>query len=317
MIEIVSVFSGVGGLDLGFSKAGFNIIYSNDINKDVKESYNTNFKTKIDIKSVYDMNFNNYHGVSGIIGGPPCQDFSVNGSMRGVEGKNGKLVWEYLRVVGEIKPKFFIFENVPGLLTETHYDSFLKLIKEFLRIGYRTNYRVLNANDYNVPQERYRVIIIGTRIDRKPFMFPLKHSYKPVLMDAISDIYKEFPDYDIHYSTRYMSRNRTRNWNEPSFVIMGSLGWLPQHPNFPMVPNGENWKFIYPNHRRLTVEECKRIQTFPDDFKFIGSDEKKIRMIGNAVPPNLAYSLAISIKNQMKNIYYGWEMDTSYYEVDE
>lgn len=67
----------------------------------------------------------------------------------------------------------------------------------------------------------------------------------------------------------------------------------------------------------LTVEECKRIQTFPDDFKFIGSDEKKIRMIGNAVPPNLAYSLAISIKNQMKNIYYGWEMDTSYYEVDE
>lgn len=161
-LNIVSLFSGAGGLDLGFKKAGFNIIYANEYDKTIWETFEHNFKDiRLDKRDIRYIKSNEIPDCIGIIGGPPCQSWSQAGSLRGINDDRGKLFFEYLRIVKEKKPIFFLIENVSGILHKRNQDAFNSILKEFEILGYKVKYKLLNAKDFNVPQDRKRVFIVG------------------------------------------------------------------------------------------------------------------------------------------------------------
>jgi len=326
-MNIISLFSGAGGMDLGFEKAGFNVIWANEFDKNIWNTYRYNYpKTYLDTRSIRDISLKEIpDNITGIIGGPPCQSWSLAGKMRGINDERGQLFFEYLRVLQGKNPKFFVLENVPGILSKTHKTAFINIIQLFEESGYKVSYNILNAHDYDVPQLRQRVIVIGYRKDlKKTFNFNLitKSSYKPVLKDAISDLpeplaalpknhaNKTFliPNHEYmtgNFSSMYLSRNRKKDWNEPSFTIQASGRHAPLHPaSSPMIKiDNSHWIFDtntpYP-YRRLSVRECARIQTFPDDFIFIYERiNDGYKMVGNAVPANLAFAVGNAIKNDI------------------
>ncbi len=345
--KIVSLFAGCGGLDLGFSQAGFDITWANEYDKTIWGTYRNNHKnTILDIRSICDIPSSDIPETEGIIGGPPCQSWSLAGAMRGANDSRGKLFWEYLRILKNKKPLFFLAENVPGILSRTHRTSFKKLLNEFASIGYRVNYKMLNSTNYGVPQKRSRVIIVGYYQDmEKTFSFPvpthtkkanlLELSFdkslnlKPIrtLKDAIGDLPNPLPAKDKNktngytqavpnneymngsFSTIYMSRNRKKEWDEPSFTIQAGGRHAPLYPEAnKMIKLGQDeWKFDentkYP-YRRLSVRECARVQTFPDDFVFeYKSVADGYKMVGNAVPVLLSKAIAKKIKADLKSYY--------------
>ncbi|MEM3846107.1 MAG: DNA cytosine methyltransferase, partial [Candidatus Parvarchaeota archaeon] len=164
-MKLVSLFSGAGGLDLGFVQAGFKVVYANDIDKDVWVTYERNMGTKVDRRSLFDIPSGDIPDADGIIGGPPCQSWSLAGAMRGINDERGQLFYEYIRVIRDKQPKFFVAENVPGMLSITHKNEFEKIIKEMENLGYGVTYNLYDARNYGVPQERKRVIIVGLRRD--------------------------------------------------------------------------------------------------------------------------------------------------------
>jgi DNA (cytosine-5)-methyltransferase 1 len=326
-VKIISLFSGAGGLDLGFEKAGFKTIWANDFDRAIWETYKANFpKVKFNIRNISDISVDEIPPADGIIGGPPCQSWSEAGARRGINDKRGQLFFDYIRILKEKNPKFFLVENVSGILRPKNYDAFINFIKCFEDCRYNVSWQLLNANDYNVPEERHRVIIIGYRKDlKKQFVFPKPHDYKPILKDAIFDLPEAVPaqkynktngdklkignhEYMIGgYSTIYMSRNRVRSWDEPSFTIQAGGRHAPLHPKAPkMLFVEQNKRIFVPGkeklYRRLSVRECARIQTFPDYFIFkyldVGDGYK---MVGNAVPVELAYNLAKAIKKDLQS----------------
>ena len=161
--NILSLFSGVGGLDLGFEKAGFNIVAANEIDKSTYKTFEHNFpKTKLFKKSIKKLNENEINfKVDGIIGGPPCQSWSEAGKQLGIKDDRGKLFYDYVRLLKALKPKFFLAENVSGMLHKKHNQSVKRIINKFKSIGYDVKMQLLDANDFNVPQNRKRVFIIG------------------------------------------------------------------------------------------------------------------------------------------------------------
>tara|TARA_E500000178_G_C17020905_1_gene755494 strand:- start:1671 stop:2687 length:1017 start_codon:yes stop_codon:yes gene_type:complete len=331
--KILSLFSGAGGLDLGFKNAGFDILVSNEVDKDTFETYQYNFpETKHIGKSILKLTKNdldNYY--DGIIGGPPCQSWSEAGKQKGINDPRGKLFFEYIRILKLIKPKFFLAENVSGMLHKKHADSVKKITKEFGDVGYQVSYKLLDANDFNVPQNRKRVFIIGIRNDIKnSFIFPTAQLFKPIktLKDALKDLPEPVPaleknksnfnkkslteneiannEYMIgSFSTIYMSRNRVRGWDEPSFTIQAGGRHAPIHPGAPKMIKKEKDKFIFckkntTKYRRLSIRECARVQTFPDEFIFFYRQvADAYKMIGNAVPVKLAEEIAKEIKKSL------------------
>ena len=336
-MKIISLFTGAGGLDLGFKKAGFETIFANEYDKTIWETFEYNFKNvKLDKRDVCDIKSEELPDVDGIIGGPPCQSWSEAGSGRGIKDKRGQLFFEYIRILKDKKPKFFLAENVSGILKDIHKKAFQKILKEFEIAGYDVNYELLNANDYDVPQDRFRVIIIGYRKDlNKKFTFPTTIKNKKVLKDSIYDLRKAMPalernktngdklkipnhEYMIGgFSTIYMSRNRVRSWDEPSFTIQAGGRHAPLHPMAPKMLFVEQNKRIFvpgkeKSYRRLSVRECARIQTFPDDFIFKYTDiVDGYKMIGNAVPVLFAYHLAKQIFQDLNN------HQTAYYKYNQ
>jgi len=333
VMKIASLFSGCGGLDLGFTKAGFEMIYANDFDKVCWQTFEKNHGLKIDGRSIVDVKSDEIPDVEGIIGGPPCQSWSLAGEMRGIKDERGQLFYQYARILKDKKPKFFLAENVPGLISSTHLPAFKKILGEFEKLGYNVAYKLLDARNYGVPQERKRVIIVGIRKDLdKTFEFPEPtHSIDGksgkkkwvTLKDSIGDLPEafaakeknyaneklEFPNQEYMnggFSTIYMSRNRKKNWDEPSFTIQAGGRHAPVHPDSAqMIKLGaDEWKFHGrdPKYRRLSVRECARIQTFPDDFIFYYNNiADGYKMIGNAVPVKLAESIAKKIINQLQN----------------
>ena len=323
-MKIISLFTGAGGLDLGFEEAGFKIIWANEFDKTIWETFELNFpKTKLDKRSIVNVPSSDIPESEGIIGGPPCQSWSEAGAGRGINDDRGKLFFEYVRILKDKKPLFFLAENVSGILSERHKDAFNKILKQFKKIGYNVNFKLLNANNYGVPQDRERVIIVGFRKDTgKTFEFPKELKNKLTLKDAIGDLKKavrakptnktnanlNIPNHEYMnggFSTIYMSRNRVRGWDEPSFTIQAGGRHAPIHPQAPKMKFIEQNKRIFiPGkehlYRRLSVRECARIQTFPDSFIFkyknIGDGYK---MIGNAVPVNFAKQIALKIKKDL------------------
>lgn len=324
-MKLASLFTGAGGLDLGFERAGFDIVWANEYDPSIWETFELNFpKTKLDKRSITDVSSSSIPDIDGIIGGPPCQSWSEAGAGRGINDNRGQLFYDYIRILKEKKPKFFLAENVSGILHPKHEKAFLNIIKEFENAGYNVSYKLLNVNDFDVPQDRFRVIIIGyNKILGKKFEFPEPQKYKPVLKDAIFDLRLAKPAKDKNktngeelkipnheymnggFSTIYMSRNRVRSWDEPSFTIQAGGRHAPIHPQAPkmqfvnynkriFVPGKENL------YRRLSVRECARIQTFPDSYIFKYNDVADgYKMIGNAVPVEFARHIANKIKNDL------------------
>lgn len=326
-MKLVSLFTGAGGLDLGFEQAGFHTIWANEYDKSIWETFELNFpKTKLDKRSIIEIQSDEIPEADGIIGGPPCQSWSEAGAGRGINDKRGQLFHDYIRLLKDKQPKFFLAENVSGILHPKHAEAFENIIKEFESAGYVVSQELLNANDYDVPQDRKRVIIIGYRKDiGKKFEFPKPQKYKPVLKDAIWDLRKAQPAKEGNktngndglwapnheymnggFSTIYMSRNRVRSWDEPSFTIQAGGRHAPIHPQAPKMKFIEQNKRIFvPGHedkyRRLSVRECARIQTFPDDFIFKYENVADgYKMIGNAVPVNFAKHIAQKIMMDLK-----------------
>jgi DNA (cytosine-5)-methyltransferase 1 len=326
-MKIISLFTGAGGLDLGFERAGFKVVWANEFDPAIWETFEHNFPGVIlDRRSITDVQSSEIPDAVGIIGGPPCQSWSEAGAGRGIEDRRGQLFFEYIRILKDKQPLFFLAENVSGILHPKHDKAFTDIIKQFKSLGYNVNFELLNANDYGVPQDRNRVIIIGFhKKTGKTFEFPEKIAKKPILKDAIWDLRgtakqaKEFnktngelkiPNHEYMnggFSTIYMSRNRVRSWNEPSFTIQAGGRHAPIHPQAPKMKFiSQNERIFVPGkenlYRRLSVRECARIQTFPDEFVFKYNDiADGYKMIGNAVPVEFASNIAAKIKYDLRD----------------
>lgn len=329
-IKIVSLFSGCGGLDRGFENAGFDIIWANEFDSKIWETFEKNFPhTKLDKRSITDVPTSEIPSADGIIGGPPCQSWSEAGAGRGINDKRGQLFFEYIRLLKDKQPSFFLAENVSGILSARHSKAFNDILKQFEGAGYYVSYKLLNANDYGVPEDRLRVIIIGYHKKKIgfPFEFPESLTQKPTLKEAIFDLKSsaksakplnktngdslKIPNHEYMnggFSTIYMSRNRVRSWDEPSFTIQAGGRHAPIHPQAPKMKFVEQNKRIFvPGkehlYRRLSVRECARIQTFPDDFIFYYKDVADgYKMIGNAVAVLFAQALAKKIKKDLDKV---------------
>lgn len=327
-MNIVSFFAGAGGLDLGFQKAGFNVIWANEYDKEIWETYQKNHPlTILDKRSIISVPSDEVPECDGIIGGPPCQSWSEAGAMKGINDKRGQLFFDFIRILEAKQPKFFLAENVSGMLLGRH-SSALKNIKEMFRnagIGYELSFEMVNACDYNVPQDRKRVIFVGIRKDLGfKYEFQKPNFPKLTLQNAISDLKENvlpaktnnktngndcaIPNHEYMtggFSTIFMSRNRVRSWDEQSFTIQAGGRHAPIHPQAPKMKFIEqNIRVFVPGqehlYRRLSVRECARVQTFPDDFIFYYDNiSAGYKMIGNAVPVNLAHFLANTIRQQI------------------
>lgn len=329
-MNLISLFSGAGGMDLGFYKAGFRTIVANEWDKKITPTFRANFPDveliegdirKIDSSALPD-------NIIGIIGGPPCQSWSEAGALKGIEDRRGQLFYEYIRVIRDKRPVFFVAENVSGMLAARHRKAVQEFISLFEDIGYNVNLKLLNAKDFGVAEDRERVFFIGFRKDVNiPFFtYPTPLDSRLTLKDVIWDlkdsaipakeknktngddcIVANHEYYIGTYSPIFMSRNRVRGWDEPGFTVQASGRQCQLHPQAPKMENiGLNHFRFVPGcehlYRRMSVREVARIQGFPDNFQFIYNDvDYGYKMVGNAVPVNLAYSVALQIKIYLKN----------------
>jgi DNA (cytosine-5)-methyltransferase 1 len=265
--------------------------------------------------------------VDGIIGGPPCQSWSEAGALRGIDDARGQLFYDYIRILVEVKPKFFLAENVSGMLANRHSIAVQHILKMFDEAGYNTSLTKINAKDYGVAEERKRVFYIGFRKDLNiDFKFPVGSTVdvnkKITLRDIIWDLqFTAVPALDKNkhnpqsqnnneyfigaFSPMFMSRNRVKGWDEQAFTVQASGRQCQLHPQAPKMEKVglndcrfvEGKEYLY---RRMTVREVARIQGFPDSFKFIyKSINDGYKMIGNAVPVNLAYEIAVAIREHL------------------
>tara|TARA_B100001093_G_scaffold512563_1_gene582670 strand:+ start:2210 stop:3214 length:1005 start_codon:yes stop_codon:yes gene_type:complete len=332
-MRISSFFTGAGGLDLGFKKSGAQILYANEFDKNIWSTFELNFTNKsntyLDKRSITEVHADDVPDCDGIVGGPPCQSWSEAGALRGIEDKRGQLFYDFIRILKAKQPLFFLAENVSGMLAKRHSNALEGIIKLFEESGYLVSYKLLNVSDYGVPQDRKRVIFVGYRKDLGiKFVHPEPttplRDQKKTLRDAIDDLkenvlagreknYSNYgqckvPNHEYMiggFSTMYMSRNRVRSWDDQSFTIQAGGRHAPIHPQAPKMEFVEKNKRIFvPGkeklYRRLSVRECARIQTFPDDFIFeYDNIAEGYKMIGNAVPVDFAAILAKQIKKDL------------------
>lgn len=325
-MKIVSLFSGAGGLDRGFEQAGFNTVWANEYDNEIWETYRKNFPHVIlDCRSIRDINIAEVPECDGIIGGPPCQSWSEAGTLKGIDDQRGQLFYSFIKLLEAKQPKFFLAENVSGMLAPRHADALVNIKRLFTEAGYNLSFKLINASSYNVPQDRKRVFFIGIRKDLGfNYEFPAPFSKKKYLIDSILDLensalpakeknYSNMRDCLVSnheymiggFSTIYMSRNRVRSWDEHSYTIQAGGRHAPIHPSAPKMKFISQDKRIFiPGkehlYRRLSVRECARVQTFPDKHYFHYSKVSAgYKMVGNAVPCELAKVIAKSLKTQL------------------
>ncbi len=327
-MDVVSFFAGAGGLDLGFTRAGFNVVWANEYDKDIWDTYRKNHpNTPLDTRSIVDIAAEEVPDCQGIIGGPPCQSWSAAGAARGIKDKRGQLFHDFIRILEAKQPLFFLAENVSGMLIQKH-NTALDNIKDMFRtagIGYELSFEMLNAKWFNVPQDRKRVFFVGIRKDLGfAFQFPTQRFDLITLQQVIGNLAsnplpathnqtnKEDCVIANHeymtgtFSSIYMSRNRVRSWDEQSYTIQAGARHAPLHPQAPKMElvKKDVRKFVEGSehlYRRFSVRECARVQTFPDECIFEYSKiSAGYKMIGNAVPVNLAQFLAESILAQIE-----------------
>lgn len=342
--KIVSIFSGVGGIDSGFHDAGFETVFATDIWNVSCESLKQNFPNadvicdtieNIDFKQIKQK-----HGqIDGLVGGPPCPPFSKSRFYRkekgrGLDDADGFMtVSNYFRAVEELDPKFFLFENVHGFVFKPHKAALEFIESECERMGYKIFYDVMNAADYGVPQTRQRFICIGVKNELKDFVFPEQSHFEKgkgqkwvTCGDVLSEIDFELEEDELMQAgskhkdllklvppgDNYLFFTEERGHPEPVFK------WRSRYWSFllKLSPNRPSWTIqashsnnmgpFHWNNRFLRISEIKRIQTFKDNYIILGSFKDQWRQVGNAVPPLLANVLA----NQIKSLYFNPEIQT-------
>jgi DNA (cytosine-5)-methyltransferase 1 len=384
-LKVLSLFSGCGGLDLGFINSGYEIIWANDFFIEAVETYKKNIGNHIvfgDISKIPNNEIPNNFDI--LLGGFPCQGFSVANKKRSMEDERNFLYKEMLRIVKDKKPKFFLAENVKGLLSMHKGEVIKMIIEDFKKIGYKVDYKLINSADYGIPQQRERVIIIGNRIGiENPFPKPTHKNKHVKVKDVVGDLArvrtrdnsfilkgKNIHNHiartnvqDTFWGRKYKVNQHDicdylKYWRNKKGVSTKKIDqhfgykhtashWFRKDNNSGSIPNPEDWwelkkilgfdskydrqvtklelksiKFeqslrinnwdnpsdtitatgpeIHPNKkRRMSVRECARIQTFPDDFIFYGSLGNMYKQIGNAVPVLLGQKLAEVIKNKL------------------
>ena len=340
--NVIDLFSGCGGLSLGFEMAGFKVNLAIDNWEDALVTYRHNHKgtntlnadlLQLDPKEI-EENYN-LHNISVIIGGPPCQGFSVAGK-RIIDDDRNKLYKSFVRFVKHFQPKAFVMENVPNILSIG--DGVVKnaIIKDFSELGYTISYKVLISSDYGVPQNRRRAIFVGLRNKKYPFPDPTV-TEKTTTYEALSDLPEDTVDDGACYPVsplsdyqKVMREGTERLYNhqitihtpETQRIIAmvpdgGNYKCLPQemwslrkvhiawtrmnsHKPCFTIDTGHRHHFHYSYNRIPTVRESARIQSFPDNFVFIGSKTSQYKQVGNAVPPLMAFAIASQLKQQIK-----------------
>lgn len=300
-MRIVSLFSGAGGLDLGLIKAGHEIIWANDSDSAACETYKLNIGTHIVCKDIANVEINEIPDCHVIVGGFPCQGFSMANMLRSANDERNHLYKQFYRIILGKKPFYFLAENVRGILSLDDGKAIKKIVKDFTEAGYRVKYKAFNTADYGVPQTRVRVIIAGTRKDlpvELDYQFPEPTNSKANWI-SIAKALKGIPEPETpksnlknHIYSKYkvtdrnFTGHRKTDPNKPSPTILargnGKGGVCAiQHPA---------------NHRRMSVRESALIQTFPLDFEFIGTMGSMYRQVGNAVPVLFGQHLGRKLK---------------------
>lgn len=346
-MKVIDLFSGVGGLSLGFERAGFETLRAIDIWEDAIETLNRNSKSSYgELKDVssfnkYDLkNLAKRNDIVGVIGGPPCQGFSTarlsdNGSeISLINRERNGLYIDFYDTVRLAKPYFFVIENVRGMVSMNKGAFVEDILKRFGKLGYEVNYEIVNAADYGVPQNRYRVIFVG--IIKQFFLFPPKVLRHVSTFDALSDLPKPSLTSKQNYASnaqtpyqrlmrvgsRLVLNHEPTNHSDQTVEVIsripdgGSIRSLPrdyweirkfnkafQRMNSKLpsltIDTGHRNYFHYSENRIPTVRESARLQSFPDRFVFFGSRTSQYKQVGNAVPPILAYEIAKQIKGTL------------------
>lgn len=334
---VISLFSGAGGLDIGFKQAGFRTVYASDVWELACDTLRENkMAEEIYCGDVRNIDFahlkNKYGKIDCLIGGPPCPPYSQTrhyliGKANGFHDERaGFAVPEYFRALKILKPKVFFFENVDGFTFKTHQTEFDFLKNKSQELGYKIFYKVVNCANYGIPQTRKRFFCIGCLDELPDFIFPEEtHSDPTKKIDKLpwvtcGDVISEFDnitdeekeqrpgqkDYDlltqIPPGDNYLYFTEKRGCTEPKFK------WKSRYWTFllKLTPNRPSWTIqasfstnqgpFHWRNRFLRIEELKRLQTFPDDYKLLGDMKEQWRQIGNAVPVDMAYILALKIK---------------------
>lgn len=302
-MRIISLFSGAGGLDLGLIRAGNEIVWANDIDASAVETYRRNIGDHIVCKDIKDVSMDEIPDTADVVvGGFPCQGFSQANLLREVGDARNALYLFFRKVVAAKKPRYFIAENVKGILSLGGGEVISRIVSDFEAVGYRVEYRLVDVAEYGVPQHRRRVIIVGQRTDvadEMLFRFPepsCGKGLKPFV--SIREALEAFPDPDApndvpnHVYSAYRVAFRDFTGHRPTD---------PDKPCPTILARGNGGGGVcaiphYNGRRRLTVRESAAIQTFPNDFVFCGRMNACYRQIGNAVPVRFAELLGRELR---------------------
>ncbi|WP_051931360.1 DNA cytosine methyltransferase [Clostridium sp. KNHs214] len=343
--KLLDLFCGAGGLSLGFERNGFEVVQAIDFSKHAIETYNHNRKEKVgivkDIKEIDEDYVKKYGEIDGIIGGPPCQGFSTAGQ-RIIDDERNELYREYFKILEWVHPKFFLIENVTGILNFAKGLVKDDIIKRANNLGYEVFYDTLNAVDYGIPQNRKRVFFLGIRKEycNKDFEFPVGNLPIVSIEDAISDLpsldkgedntvyskepLTEYQKYIRNGATTLNNHLQSAHTEDTKKTIAlvpegGSLRDIPEElrggrkylallrrmdRSKPSytIDTGHRTYFHYEELRVPSVREAARLQSFKDDYVFTGPKQEQYKQVGNAVPPILAEVLANRIKDYLNNI---------------
>lgn len=300
VMKVVSLFSGCGGMDLGFrgdfsvlgqlyKRLPFEIIWANDLNEAACKTYRRNIGAHIVLGDIWQVMDDLPASADVVIGGFPCQDISVNGKGAGVTGKRSGLYRAMVEVVNKLKPKVFVAENVKGLLMKHNAESLKQVLSDFKALGYTISYKLYNAADYGVPQTRERVIIVGTRSDVSEFFHPEPIFTKREHISAYQAIH------DLHDLPENEAINHV--WSRANkSAEQGNRKLIADRPGYTIRAECHgNIQFHYDLPRRISMREAARFQSFPDTFIFDSKLRETERQVGNAVPPVLAWHIANAI----------------------
>jgi DNA (cytosine-5)-methyltransferase 1 len=312
-MKIVSLFSGCGGLDLGLIQAGHQVIWANDFDADAIATYKKNIGNHTVLSPIQDILSSSIPDCDVVVGGFPCQGFSQANLLRFDKDERNRLYLEFIRIIRDKQPPFFLAENVRGILSLAGGEAIKKIEEDFTLAGYKVKKQLFNVADYGVPQSRWRVIIAGVRNDialEADYFYPTQthsipkktnsNNLKPWI--SISEALKDIPEPDEchdlpnHIYSKYKVTNRN---------FTGHRNTDPSKPSPTILARGNGKGGVcaiqHPlNHRRMSVREQATIQTFPLSFEFMGSMNSCYRQVGNAVPVLFAKHLGAMLPNTLK-----------------
>jgi DNA (cytosine-5)-methyltransferase 1 len=317
-LKVASLFCGCGGTDVGllggfdflgktYDANNMEVVYANDIDDNACKIFEENFGIKPDNRDIREIKSEELPDFDILTGGFPCQSFSIvaqNPKRLGVKDERGKLFFEMCRILKDKQPKCFVAENVKGLLTANKRSAFPLILEEFQNSGYDVQYQILNSAEYGVPQKRERVIIVGFRKDLKiDFEFPeaiikVEDLYKPLSLAIEKKVdekyfFSERAVAGMMKNREGMNKGRAQDITKPCNTVGAHLAKVSLNSTDPVLM--ENGRY-----RRFTPREVARIQSFPEEFKLVGSEAAQYRALGNAIPPVMFWHVADAVCKKLK-----------------